>query len=143
MASKTVSRVIFAVAMALGVGMVGVSAASAAPPPAAPPLSAAAVNAPSVPIPGPGGVQAYAAGSDGRLSYGEIAAATVNGLRVRGGPGTGYVALGLLGKGDKVKLVGAKQDRRGQIWHKVILRGGSDYGLPSGYRGWVTASYLY
>ncbi|MFD0417119.1 SH3 domain-containing protein [Streptomyces sp. NPDC127108] len=143
MASKTVSRVIFAVAVALGFGMVGVSAASAAPPPAAPPPSASAAKAPSMPIPGPGGVQAYAAGSDGRLTYGEVAAATVNGLRVRGGPGIGYVVLGLLGKGDKVKLIGAKQDRRGQIWHRVVLRGGSDYGLPNGYVGWVTASYLY
>ncbi|GGO35689.1 SH3 domain-containing protein [Streptomyces lasiicapitis] len=146
MASKTVvGRVLFTLALALSVGMVGVSAASAAPPPAAPPPAAAPVKAaPSMPIPGPGGlVQTYSAGSDGRLSYGEIAAATVNGLRVRSGPGTGYTALGLLGKGDKVRLIGARQDKRGQIWHRVVLRHSSDYGLPRGYRGWVTASYLY
>lgn len=141
--SKIMGRTIFTLAVALGVGLVGVSAASAVPPPTAPPPAAASVSALSMPIPGPAGVQGYSAGRDGRLSPGEIAAATVNGLRVRSGPGTKYVALGLLGKGDRVKLIGAKQDGRGQIWHKVILRGASDYGLPNGYVGWVTASYLY
>ncbi|MFD9904827.1 SH3 domain-containing protein [Streptomyces sp. NPDC059063] len=135
MASHRVRALVLALAVALGVGVVGVSAASAMPdppPPADGPL------APSVPVPGPAGVMA---GSG--FSPGEIAEATVNGLRVRSGPGTQKAVLGLLGKGDRVKLIGAKQDRGGQIWHKVVLQDRSAYGLPRGYIGWVTAAYLY
>ncbi|MCI3930180.1 MULTISPECIES: SH3 domain-containing protein [unclassified Streptomyces] len=142
--ARKIRGMALAAAVAVGVGMVGVSAASAMPDvPSTQHGPSAAVRTP-VPVPGPAGTAAAAAaaGADG-LQRGEIARATVNGLRLRTGPGTQYRILGMLAKGDRVKLVGAKQDARGQIWHRVTLRGGSAYGLPSGYRGWVTAAYLY
>ncbi|MEV0438017.1 SH3 domain-containing protein [Streptomyces spectabilis] len=144
MASK-LRGMALAAAVAVGVGMVGVSVASAVPDaPAAQSDPSAVVRTP-VPVPGPAGPAAAAAGAAGAdgLQKGEIARATVSGLRLRTGPGTQYRILGMLAKGDRVKLIGAKQDARGQIWHRVTLRGGSAYGLPNGYRGWVTAAYLY
>ncbi|MFE6165067.1 SH3 domain-containing protein [Streptomyces sp. NPDC056486] len=69
--------------------------------------------------------------------------ATVNGLRMRTGPGTGYGVLGQLYTGDRMKLIGHRQDRGGQSWYRVSLSGGSSGGLPGGYVGWVVGSYLY
>ncbi|MFE0138211.1 SH3 domain-containing protein [Streptomyces sp. NPDC059037] len=111
--------------MAVGLGLVGASAASA------------------VPFPGPDGANESSAGSDSRYERGEIARATVDGLRVRSGPGTNRAVLGLLYEGDRVRLVGKKQDDTGQDWYRVTLRHRSGGGLPGGFQGWVTGSYLY
>lgn len=129
---KSLRMIAISTAAAIGFGLIGASTASAAPlPEPVGPID----SAPRVV-----GGHAYA---DGRASYGETASVTVDGLRIRTGPGTGHAILGLLYGGERVKLVGAKQDRRGQIWHKVILRKASAGGLPRGYKGWVTAAYLY
>ena len=131
---KGLRALIVAGAAVLGLGTVGVTAASA------------------MPLPGPNGTSgavvaphkvADNGGADGRLTRGEHVRATVNGLRVRTGPGTGYGVLGQLYTGDRMKLIGLRQDSGGQAWYRVSLSGGSAGGLPGGYVGWVVGSYLY
>lgn len=106
----------------------------------------------AMPLPGPNGSSGAAVaphrvadngGADGRLTRGEHVRATVNGLRMRTGPGTGYGVLGQVYAGDRMKLIGHRQDRGGQSWYRVSLSGGSAGGLPGGYVGWVVGSYLY
>lgn len=111
-----------------------------------------ATAASAMPLPGPNGSSGAAVAphkavdnglADGRLTRGEHVRATVNGLRMRTGPSTNYGVLGQLYTGDRMKLIGKKQDSGGQSWYRVSLSGGSAGGLPGGYVGWVVGSYLY
>lgn len=111
----------------------------------------ATTGASAMPLPGPNGSSGAAVApprvdnglADGRLTRGEHVRATVDGLRMRTGPGTGYGVLGQLYTGDRMKLIGLKQDSGGQSWYRVSLSGSSAGGLPGGYVGWVVGSYLY
>lgn len=134
MGTKGLRAVVVGGAAALVLGTVGVTSASA------------------MPLPGPNGSKGAAVAphnaadnglADGRLTRGEHVNATVNGLRMRTGPGTGYGVLGQLYTGDRMKLIGLKQDSGGQSWYRVSLSGSSAGGLPGGYVGWVVGSYLY
>ncbi|WNI19941.1 SH3 domain-containing protein [Actinacidiphila sp. ITFR-21] len=66
----------------------------------------------------------------------------VQGLRIRSGPGTGYITRGLLYRGDRMKVT--QQVTRGSAgsWFYVTLTRRSASGLRSGFSGWVYASYL-
>lgn len=123
-------------ALVAGVGMAGTAVASAAPLP-----GPSGVGAPRNSAPSGHGVSAYSSG--GKAKPGDVASVTVDGLRLRTGAGTNRRILGQLYEGERVKLVGARQDGRGQIWHRVVLKQRSAGGLPRGYKGWVTAAYLY
>ncbi|WP_344531205.1 SH3 domain-containing protein [Streptomyces albiaxialis] len=68
---------------------------------------------------------------------------TVDGLRVRTGPGTASGVTGLIYQGDEVQVLDWTNDRTGQRWNQVMLTRDSGGGLPGGYVGWVTDSYLY
>ncbi|MFD7131289.1 SH3 domain-containing protein [Streptomyces sp. NPDC059894] len=108
--------------LAVGFGLVGSSAASAVIPP------------------DPGGssplVRTYVSTTTTKVP-------TVNGLRVRKGPGANRTILGLIYKGDRVKVIGTARDGKGQRWDHVKLTRRSAGGLPAGYVGWVTEMYLY
>jgi len=67
---------------------------------------------------------------------------TVNGLRIRSGPGTGYRIYGLLYKGDRMKITKSVRTPSAGCWFKVQLTRRSAGGLPAGFAGWVYASYL-
>lgn len=130
---KGLRALVVAGAAVLGLGTVGAVGASAMPLPGPNGSSGAAVAPPKV----DNGL------ADGRLTRGEHVRATVDGLRVRTGPSTNYGVLGQLYEGDRMKLIGLKQDSGGQHWYRVVLSGGSAGGLPGGYVGWVVGSYLY
>jgi hypothetical protein len=121
MKSRAMRSLAMAGVLAVGFGLVGSSAASAMIPP------------------DPGGssplVRTYASAT--------TKAPTVNGLRVRKGPGTNRTILGLIYKGDRVKVTGSARDGKGQRWDHVKLTRRSAGGLPAGYVGWVTEMYLY
>jgi uncharacterized protein YgiM (DUF1202 family) len=134
MRNKGLRALVVAGAAVLGLATVGASAASAMPLPG-PQGSRGAVVAPHK--------AADNGGADGRLTRGEHVRATVNGLRMRTGPGTGYGIKGQLYTGDRMKLIGHRQDRGGQSWYRVALSGSSAGGLPGGHVGWVVGSYLY
>jgi hypothetical protein len=68
---------------------------------------------------------------------------TVDGLRVRMGPGTDWAILGQLYEGQPVQVIASRYDDTGQRWDEVMLQRDSPGGLPGGYVGWVTESYLY
>lgn len=68
---------------------------------------------------------------------------TVDGLRVRLGPGTGSGILGQVYEGESVQVLSTARDERGQRWRLVMLQQDSAGGLPGGYVGWVTDAYLY
>ncbi|MEU1148365.1 SH3 domain-containing protein [Streptomyces sp. NPDC005863] len=138
MGRKSLRALVVSGATVVGLGMVGVSAASAMPLPG--PVGVGGGSPRNVAPAGAGSGHAYA---DGRATYGESASVTVNGLRVRGGPGTNRVVLGLLYGGERVRLVGARQDGHGQLWHRVVLKQRSAGGLSRGSSGWVSAQYLY
>ncbi|MFK4068102.1 SH3 domain-containing protein [Streptomyces sp. NPDC029674] len=138
MSRKGLRALVVSGAAVAGLGMFGVSAASAMPLPG--PVGVGGGGPRSVVSTGTGSGHAYA---DGKGTYGESASVTVNGLRVRGGPGTTKTVMGLIYKGERVKLVGARQDSGGQLWHRVVLKQGSAGGLPRGSSGWVSAAYLY
>ncbi|MFG3252481.1 SH3 domain-containing protein [Streptomyces sp. NPDC048172] len=102
----------------LGLGMAGAATASAA--------------------------SASAPANDGySWSSSDLADVTVDGLRVRTGPGTANGATGLVYQGDQVQVLDWTNDRTGQRWNQVMLTRDSRGGLPGGYVGWVTDSYLY
>ncbi|MFJ3757124.1 SH3 domain-containing protein [Streptomyces sp. NPDC090080] len=107
--------------LATGFGLVGSSAASAMIPP------------------DPGGSYASPQVRVATVTKGP----TVNGLRVRKGPGTNRTITGLIYRGDRVKVTGSARDSKGQRWDHVKLTRRSAGGLPSGYVGWVTEMYLY
>ncbi len=138
MSRKGLRSLVVSGAVAAGLGMFGVSAASAMPLPG--PIGVDGGGPRNVAPVRVGSGHAY---EDGRGSYGESASVTVNGLRVRSGPGVTRAALGLIYEGERVKLIGARQDGRGQLWHRVALKRASAGGLPRGFTGWVSAAYLY
>ncbi|QEU93767.1 SH3 domain-containing protein [Streptomyces kanamyceticus] len=123
-------------ALVAGVGMTGAAVASAAPLPGPDGVGSSRNSAPS-------GHERSAYSSGGKAKRGDVASVTVDGLRVRTGPGTSRRILGQLYEGERVTLIGARQDKRGQIWHRVVLKRHSAGGLPRGFKGWVTAAYLY
>ena len=68
---------------------------------------------------------------------------TVNGLRLRSGPGTRYAAYGLLFRGDRMTITQVVQaGSLGTWWFHVRLTKRSATGLRSGHTGWVYAPYL-
>ncbi|MEV6942066.1 SH3 domain-containing protein [Streptomyces sp. NPDC051172] len=66
---------------------------------------------------------------------------TVDGLRVRTGPGTGHAILGLVYEGEPVQVIATRYGY--QRWDEVMLQTHSAGGLPAGYVDWVTEEYLY
>lgn len=63
-------------------------------------------------------------------------------LRVRGGPNLHGVVLGLLARGDKVRVVERGPVSGGYRWEEVRTSGRSGFGLRSGVTGWVAARYV-
>ncbi|KOV62190.1 SH3 domain-containing protein [Streptomyces sp. MMG1121] len=125
MGRKALRALVVSGALVAGVGLVGVSAASAMP-----------VD--------PG----YSSGGSGAgVSYpadqSVFKSATVDGLRVRTGPGTDRAILGLIYEGQPVQVITSAYDDTGQVWDEVMLQTASAGGLPGGYIGWVTEEYLY
>ncbi|UXY29464.1 SH3 domain-containing protein [Streptomyces sp. HUAS TT20] len=130
---KALRSLVVSGALVAGVGLVGVSSASAV-------------------IPDPG----YSAGRSGGTAVthnggpykaiqndGPYKTATVNGLRVRTGAGTNRTILGLVYRGQRVRVMATARDHRGQRWDKVRLQKASPGGLPRGFTGWVSEMYLY
>ncbi|SDM62938.1 SH3 domain-containing protein [Streptomyces sp. cf386] len=109
-------------ALVAGVGLVGVSAASAV-----------------VPSDPAGSSRSEAWAPVGLVSK----TVTVDGLRVRTGPGTDSVILGQIYAGEPVQVLGSTRVAGGQQWNQVMLQSDSAGGLPEGYVGWVTDEYLY
>ncbi|MFJ4799914.1 SH3 domain-containing protein [Streptomyces murinus] len=126
MGRKALRTLVVSGAMVAGVGLVGVSAASAL-------------------IPDSGYSSGYSgrAGTVNSTDRSVFKSATVNGLRVRMGPGTGRPILGLIYEGQQVQVIKSARDRTGQKWDEVMLQTASAGGLPGGYVGWVTEEYLY
>lgn len=125
MGRKALRTLVVSGALVAGVGLVGVSAASAF-------------------IPDPG----YSAGGSGRTGIAStdrsiFKSVTVDGLRVRTGPGTGHAILGLVYSGEPVQVIATRYDYSGQRWNEVMLQRDSAGGLPGGYVGWVSEAYLY
>lgn len=125
MGRKTLRTLIVSGALVAGVGLVGVSAASAM-------------------VPDPG----YSAGQDSRTGIDStdrsvFKSVTVDGLRVRTGPGTDRTILGLVYEGEPVQVITTRYDWTGQRWDEVMLQTDSAGGLPAGYVGWVSEMYLY
>lgn len=125
MGRKVLRSLVVSSALIAGVGLVGVSAASAL-------------------VPDPSGY------SPGRSRTGISSAdqsifksVTVDGLRVRTGPGAGHAILGLVCNGEPVQVIATRYDWAGQRWDEVMLQTNSAGGLPAGYVGWVTEEYLY
>lgn len=89
----------------------------------------------------PAAASASTAAAVSRCGY----AVTVDGLRLRTGPGAGYAVMGQLVKGDPVAA-----DREQSGWYRVTLQAqsGSNYGtvrsrgLSEGTSGWVAARFL-
>ncbi|MFF3817239.1 SH3 domain-containing protein [Streptomyces bluensis] len=123
MGRKALRTLALSGALVAGVGLVGASAASAVMPD-----RAAATRTE---------VRTY--GSDEVLTR----TATVDGLRVRSGPGTSSAILGQIYAGQQVQVITSARDSGGQVWDLVMLQHNSAGGLPSGYVGWVTEAYLY
>ncbi|BCM69014.1 MULTISPECIES: SH3 domain-containing protein [Streptomyces] len=126
MGRKALRTLAFSAALATGVGLVGASAASAV-------------------ILDPG----YSSGNSAHSSATYptdrtvFKSATVNGLRVRTGPGMDRGILGLIYDGEPVQVITSARDGGGQRWDKVMLQRDSAGGLPAGYVGWVSEMYLY
>lgn len=66
---------------------------------------------------------------------------TVNGLRLRSGPSTHYVAYGLLYRGDHLNVTSTRTRPSTGQWFHVTLTQRSASGLRSGTGGWVYAAY--
>ncbi|MCL8016473.1 SH3 domain-containing protein [Streptomyces sp. AS02] len=109
-------------ALVVGVGLVGVSAASAV-----------------VPAEPAGSARGESWVPDGAITK----TVTVDGLRVRTGPGTDSAILGQIYEGEPVQVITSTRVPGGQWWRLVMLQTDSAGGLPEGYVGWVTDSYLY
>lgn len=67
---------------------------------------------------------------------------SVNGLRIRSGPSTNYVAYGLLYRGDRMWVIQEVRHGSAGYWCHVRLTRRSASGLRSGFTGWVYAPYL-
>ncbi|WP_369390822.1 SH3 domain-containing protein [Streptomyces sp. CG1] len=126
MGRKALRALVVSGALVAGVGLVGVSAASAMP-----------VD-PGYSSGGSGG-----GGASYPADRSVFKSATVDGLRVRTGPGTGRAILGLVYEGQPVQVITSAYDDTGQVWDEVMLQTASAGGLPAGYVGWVTEEYLY
>ncbi|GHE11503.1 SH3 domain-containing protein [Streptomyces alanosinicus] len=126
MGRKALRALVVSGALVAGVGLVGVSAASAMP--ADPGYSSG----------GSGG-----AGASYPADQSVFKSATVDGLRVRMGPGMDRAILGLVYDGQPVRVITSAYDSTGQIWDKVMLQTASAGGLSAGYVGWITEEYLY
>ncbi|MFJ9818792.1 SH3 domain-containing protein [Streptomyces sp. NPDC101151] len=123
MGRKALRTLVVSGALVAGVGLVGVSTASAM-------------------IPDPG----YSSGRGGTTYSTDrsvFKSVTVDGLRVRTGPGPQSTVLGLVYEGQPVQVITSSRDWTGQRWDKVMLQRDSAGGLPSGYIGWITEEYLY
>lgn len=129
MERKTLRTLVVSGAMVASVGLVGVSAASAA--------------IPSDPSRSSHGEVASAVNVVSSVNYATVRTATVDGLRVRLGPGTGSGILGQIYAGESVQVITSARDSGGQWWDLVMLQTDSAGGLPGGYVGWVTEEYLY
>lgn len=64
---------------------------------------------------------------------------TVNGLRLRTGPGTSYPVRGLLNRSDVIRI---NIDQLWKAWYKVTLVHKSATGLPAGTTGYIAAQYF-
>ncbi|MCX5050977.1 SH3 domain-containing protein [Streptomyces sp. NBC_00474] len=126
MSRKVLRSLVVSGALVAGVGLVGASAASAM-------------------IPDPVGHSSNESGRTGISSQDPslFKSVTVDGLRVRTGPGTGHTILGLVYEGEPVQVIATRYDYTGQRWDEVMLQTHSAGGLPAGYVGWVTEEYLY
>ncbi|WEH29080.1 SH3 domain-containing protein [Streptomyces sp. AM 3-1-1] len=153
MGRNTLRAVAVSGVLAAGVGLLGVSAASAAPTmPTKPTLVPSAYKMPTKPTlvpqqldPGDGRVYVTPSRRWGESGTAEAhyKAATVDGLRVRSGPGTSHWAYGMIYKGQHVTVLATQRDAHGQRWDRVRLTGSSAGGLGRGFSGWVTEAYLY
>jgi hypothetical protein len=123
MGRKALRTLVVSGALVAGVGLVGVSAASAV-----------------VPSDPAGSGRGEVASS---VNYATLRTVTVDGLRVRMGPGTGSGILGQIYEGEPVQVITSARDSGGQWWDLVMLQTDSAGGLPAGYIGWVTEEYLY
>ncbi|KUL34779.1 hypothetical protein ADL12_20655 [Streptomyces regalis] len=123
MGRKALRALVVSGAMVAGVGLVGVSAASAV--------------VPSDPSGSSRG------GVVSSVNYATVRTASVDGLRVRLGPGVGSGILGQIYAGESVQVITSARDSGGQWWDLVVLQSDSAGGLPGGYVGWVTEEYLY
>ncbi|MFH8659989.1 SH3 domain-containing protein [Streptomyces afghaniensis] len=121
MERKTLRTLVVSGALVAGVGLVGVSAASAVIP----------------------SQQASAPRSESYVSDVVTRTATVDGLRVRTGVGTDSGVLGQIYAGEPVQVIASAYDSGGQRWDLVMLQRDSVGGLPGGYVGWVTEEFLY
>lgn len=123
MKRKALRTLVVSGALVAGVGLVGASVASAVTP-----------SEPSVSTRGDVGSS---------VNYATVRTATVDGLRVRLGPGTSSGILGQIYAGEPVQVITSARDSGGQWWDLVMLQTDSAGGLPAGYVGWVTEEYLY
>ncbi|MFM9615210.1 SH3 domain-containing protein [Streptomyces niveiscabiei] len=122
MGNKVLRSVAMAGVLAAGIGLVGASAASAMPDTRAHVVGPAATY---------------------YTTDATVRTVTVDGLRVRMGPGKGSNILGLVYEGESVQVLSTARDGRGQRWRLVMLQQDSAGGLPGGYVGWVSDEYLY
>ncbi|MFF4802720.1 SH3 domain-containing protein [Streptomyces sp. NPDC001351] len=125
MGRKVLRSLVVSGALVTGVGLMGASTASAL-------------------VPDPSGYSP----SQGRTGISStdqsiFKSVTVDGLRVRTGPGAGHTILGLVYDGEPVQVIATRCDWTGQRWDEVMLQTNSAGGLPAGYVGWVTEEYLY
>lgn len=106
----------------------------------------AGVVAGLVAVAGLGGAASASASVSERGGYVPILSGTVtpsvNGLRIRSGPGTGAVAEGLLYRGDHMVVTSEERRPRFGTWFSVDLTRRSAGGLRRGFRGWVYAPYI-
>ncbi|MGW1615406.1 SH3 domain-containing protein [Streptomyces sp. NPDC002285] len=123
MGRKALRTLVVSGALVAGVGLVGVSSASALVP---------------AEVAGPARSESASA-----ADYVSTRSATVDGLRVRMGPGTGSAILGQIYAGEPLQVITSTRVDGGQRWSLVMLQSDSAGGLPSGYVGWVTDAYLY
>lgn len=126
MERKTLRALVVSGALIAGVGMVGVSAASAV-----------------MADPGYSAITSGRTGSVYPSDRDVFKSATVDGLRVRTGPGTHSTIVGLVYNGQPVQVITSARDWTGQRWDQVMLQRDSAGGLPGGYVGWVSEEYLY
>ncbi len=127
MGRKVLRSLVVSGALVAGVGLVGVSVASAM----------------IAPDPGYSSGRSDRGGSVSSTDATVFKSVTVDGLRVRTGPGTDRAILGLVYEGEPVQVITTRHDWTGQRWDEVMLQRDSAGGLPGGYVGWVSEEYLY
>lgn len=105
-------------------------------------LTAAAILALTGTVAGVSTASASPAPQLAHILWRGAATPTVNGLRIRSGPGTEHTTYGLLYRGDHLKLIGMRGTSEAGDWFHVRLTRRSASGLRSGFSGWVYANYL-